>query len=62
MTFELNEQMVAVIGKALGAQPYELVAPVIAELQKQINAQQKPPPDEWKRGADADFERIKDAA
>ena len=61
MTFELNEQMVAVIGKALGAQPYELVAPVIAELQKQINAQQKPP-DEWKRGADADFERIKDAA
>ena len=30
-----------VIGKALGSQPYDYVAPVIAELQKQINAQQK---------------------
>ena len=42
LKFELTEQQVAVIGKALGAQPYDLAAPVIAELQKQIAAQQKP--------------------
>lgn len=42
MKFELSEQMVAIIGKALGAMPYEMSAPVIAELQKQIDAQQKP--------------------
>lgn len=34
--------MVAVIGKALGAQPYDLVAPIMVELQKQINAQAIP--------------------
>lgn len=42
LKFELSEQYVAIIGKALGAQPYDAVAPVIAELQKQINEQQKP--------------------
>jgi hypothetical protein len=41
LKFELSEQAVAIIGKALGAQPYDAVAAVIAELQKQINEQQK---------------------
>jgi hypothetical protein len=41
LKFELSEQALAIIGKALGAQPYDAVASVIAELQKQINEQQK---------------------
>lgn len=41
LKFELPEQMVAIIGKALGAQPFDLVKPVIDELQKQITEQQK---------------------
>ena len=41
LKFELSAEMVQIIGKALGSQPYDYVAPVIAELQKQINAQQK---------------------
>jgi hypothetical protein len=40
LKFELSQEMVAVIGRALGAQPFDTVAPVIAELQKQITAQQ----------------------
>jgi hypothetical protein len=40
LKLELSEQMISVIGKALGAQPFDVVAPVIAELQKQISAQQ----------------------
>ena len=40
MKFELSEQMVAIIGNALGAQPYNIVKSTIEELQKQINAQQ----------------------
>src|SRR5512139_1958585 len=40
MKFELSEQHVAIIGAALGKAPYDQVAPVIAELQKQINEQQ----------------------
>jgi hypothetical protein len=43
LKFELSQDMVAVIGRALGAQPFDTVAPVIAELQKQITAQQPPP-------------------
>lgn len=39
---ELTEQEVAIIGKALGSAPYELVAPVIANIQRQIDAQQPP--------------------
>jgi hypothetical protein len=42
LKFELSQEMVAVIGRALGAQPFDTVAPVIAELQKQISAQQAP--------------------
>ena len=42
LKFELSEQMVSVIGEALSGAPYKIAAPVIAELQKQINAQQKP--------------------
>jgi hypothetical protein len=40
LKFELSQEMVAVIGRALGAQPFDIVAPVVAELQKQITAQQ----------------------
>lgn len=43
ITLILPPDMLGIIGKALGAQPYDLVAPVVAELQKQINAQQQPP-------------------
>lgn len=43
LKFELTPEMVAVIGRALGAQPYDAVAPIIAELQRQINAQQAKP-------------------
>ena len=42
LKFELSEQHIQIIGAALGAQPYDAAAPVIAELQKQINAQQQP--------------------
>lgn len=37
--FELPEQMTAVIVAALGEHPYRESAPVIAELQRQINNQ-----------------------
>lgn len=37
--FELSEQMTAVIVNALGNHPYRESAPVIAELQRQINRQ-----------------------
>lgn len=40
ITLELSEQMVAVIGEALGNAPYKLSAPIIAEIQKQIEEQQ----------------------
>lgn len=43
LKLELSNEMIAVIGKALGVQPYDLVASVITELQKQITAQQTPP-------------------
>lgn len=35
----LSEQMISIIGQALGLAPYNVSAPVIAELQKQINEQ-----------------------
>ena len=38
---ELPEQMVAVIGEALQNAPYKHAAPVLVEIQKQIDAQQK---------------------
>lgn len=41
MTLELSEQMVAIIGEALAQLPYKIAAPVIAELQRQIDAQGK---------------------
>lgn len=39
---ELSEQMLQVIGNALGAAPYNVAAPVVAELQKQVSAQLQP--------------------
>lgn len=38
---KLSREMVAVIGQALAKAPYETSAPVIAELQKQVNEQIK---------------------
>ena len=38
---ELTDQMVAVIGAALGNYPFKDAAPVVAEIQKQIGNQQK---------------------
>lgn len=40
MKFELNDQHIQVIAQALGNAPYNASAPVITELQKQINEQQ----------------------
>ena len=41
LKLELSENMVAIIGKALGAQPFDLVSPIIVEIQKQISEQRK---------------------
>lgn len=41
---ELSEQMTMIIVAALGGHPYREAAPVIAELQKQINNQRMPMP------------------
>lgn len=41
MTLELTEQHLQIIGEALGNAPYKLAAPVLAEIQKQIDAQGK---------------------
>ena len=40
--FELSEQMVVVIGRALEQMPYGVVRATIEELQRQINAQRQP--------------------
>lgn len=40
LSFTLSAEMVQIIGRALGAQPYDAVASVVLELQKQINEQQ----------------------
>lgn len=40
LKFELSNEQVQIIGAALGAQAYDRVAPVLAELQRQITAQQ----------------------
>ncbi len=42
LKFELSEQMVAVISNALANGPYAQVAPVVAEMNKQITEQRKP--------------------
>lgn len=39
LKFELSPQMLSVISQALGNAPYSVAAPVVAELQRQINAQ-----------------------
>lgn len=40
---EISLQTLEVISRALGNMPYTIAAPVIAELQKQVNAQQPVP-------------------
>ena len=44
LKFEFTQQMTQIIGEALGNAPYRIAAPVIAELQRQIDAQTKPQP------------------
>ena len=44
LKLELSEQMVMVIANALGNHPYRESAPVIAEIQRQINGQVRQPP------------------
>jgi hypothetical protein len=39
LKFELSKEMVEVIGRCLQAGPYAQVAPVIEEVQRQIDAQ-----------------------
>lgn len=41
ITFQLNEQQVALIGAALGKLPFEQVAGLVSELQRQISEQTK---------------------
>jgi hypothetical protein len=41
--FELSEQMTAVIANALGNHPFREAAPVINEIQRQINNQRPMP-------------------
>ena len=40
---DLTEQDLQIISEALGAAPFSRVAPVVARLQQQINAQLAPP-------------------
>lgn len=39
--FELSEQMLAVISQALGNAPYSQAAPVVAEMQRQVDEQKR---------------------
>lgn len=39
LRFEVSEEMLAVISTALAAQPYRMVAAVIAEMQRQVTKQ-----------------------
>ena len=41
LKFDVTEQMIQVIGRALGQMPHDIARPVIDELQRQINAQQQ---------------------
>ncbi len=43
ITLVLSEQMVQAIGQVLEQAPYRLAAPILAELQKQINGQHPVP-------------------
>jgi hypothetical protein len=49
--FELSQQDLQTIAVALGKQPYETVARTMAELQRQIDAQNKPKTEEPKESA-----------
>lgn len=42
MIFDLSDPMTMVIIEALGNHPYKEAAPVIGELQRQINSQRPP--------------------
>lgn len=41
-TFNFSEQQINVILRALGAQPYEMSAPMITEIHKQVQASKEP--------------------
>lgn len=42
LTLTLSDEQLHVIGMALSEAPYRVAAPVIAEINKQVLAQQKP--------------------
>ncbi|HEX4500632.1 MAG TPA: hypothetical protein VH187_05580 [Scandinavium sp.] len=42
-TFTFTEQMIKDIGACLENAPYRIAAPILLEIQKQINAQQQQP-------------------
>ena len=44
ITLTLTPQHLAAISEALGLLPYRVAAPVVADLQAQINAQENPAP------------------
>ena len=43
LKFELTEQQVMHIAAALGEAPFKIANPILQELQKQLDAQQKKP-------------------
>jgi hypothetical protein len=44
LRFEFTEQMAQQIAEIIQGAPYRVAAPILQEMQKQINAQQAPPP------------------
>lgn len=45
-TLTLTDQQLQIIGAALSELPYRISAPLIADIERQIMAQQKQPPEE----------------
>lgn len=53
LKFELTQQQVQIIAAALGELPFKHAQPVLAELQKQVDAQQVEPDKADKDGSNA---------
>ncbi len=51
LKFELSEQHVAIIGRALGQLPHDAVRATIDEMQKQIDAQRQNKDEQKKEAA-----------
>lgn len=43
MNIEFTQEELMTVGAALGRLPYDQVAPLLSNIQKQINEQQEPP-------------------